>query len=505
LSIGAAGGDYIFLEETSDPENRISGYDGLVVAQGYTDNDSLHIVLICTAVGEFELRVYGDSINLRAVSNTFYAAGTITLVSYGISGTLVVDDVSDMIETEVYIADGLWGSDQSCTNGLTLVNGVLTLETASATSPGALSAADWVRFEGGGTGGKVIRSGSTADGNFAVWNGTDAEIKDGGTPGSAAFADTGDFDAAGAAAARMAKVPAATEDHIAIFDDAGQVVDGGAIPAGSVVATGAEINTGTDDVKFASAKAIADSALVFRSGSTTDDHIASWNGNDADSIQDGGVLGTAAHAATGDFDAAGAAAARMAKVPEATENHLAIFDAAGQVKDGGATPAIPVKATGAEVNTGTDDAKFVTAKAVADSKIVSGPVSITDGNLAVWDTNAKTLKDGGAPGSGGGVTVDDEGTPLATTATELDFVGAGVTASGTGAKKTITIPGGGGGSITIKDEGSALTTAADTLNFTGAGVTASGTGAEKTITIPGGSTDEDIEAAADFFGYMMFI
>jgi hypothetical protein len=46
-------------------------------------------------------------------------------------------------------------------------------------------------------------------------------------------------------------------------------------------------------------------------------------------------------------------------------------------------------------------------------------------------------------GAGGGsaLTVEDEGTPLATAADTLDFVGDGVTASGTGAEKTITIPG----------------------------------------------------------------
>ena len=43
--------------------------------------------------------------------------------------------------------------------------------------------------------------------------------------------------------------------------------------------------------------------------------------------------------------------------------------------------------------------------------------------------------------------------------------------------------GGGGGGVTVKDEGSALSTTATTLNFTGQ-VTASGTGAEKTIDIP---------------------
>ena len=46
----------------------------------------------------------------------------------------------------------------------------------------------------------------------------------------------------------------------------------------------------------------------------------------------------------------------------------------------------------------------------------------------------------------GGVTVQDEGSSLSTLGTTLNFVGAGVTASGTGATKTITISGGGGSS-----------------------------------------------------------
>ena len=48
--------------------------------------------------------------------------------------------------------------------------------------------------------------------------------------------------------------------------------------------------------------------------------------------------------------------------------------------------------------------------------------------------------------------------------------------------------GGGGSTLTVQDEGSALSTAATTLNFVGSGVTASGTGAVKTITIAGGGT-----------------
>lgn len=42
-----------------------------------------------------------------------------------------------------------------------------------------------------------------------------------------------------------------------------------------------------------------------------------------------------------------------------------------------------------------------------------------------------------------GITVQDEGAPLSTLATTLNFTGAGVTVTGSGAAKTITIPGGG--------------------------------------------------------------
>jgi hypothetical protein len=54
--------------------------------------------------------------------------------------------------------------------------------------------------------------------------------------------------------------------------------------------------------------------------------------------------------------------------------------------------------------------------------------------------------------SGDTILVQDEGTPLATAATTLNFVGAGVTASGTGTTKTITIPGGGTSPLTTKGD-----------------------------------------------------
>ena len=54
-----------------------------------------------------------------------------------------------------------------------------------------------------------------------------------------------------------------------------------------------------------------------------------------------------------------------------------------------------------------------------------------------------------------------------------------------------------GGEVTVQDEGSALSTAATTLNFVGSGVTATGSGATKTITIAGtGSVSEAFKTIA---------
>ena len=83
--------------------------------------------------------------------------------------------------------------------------------------------------------------------------------------------------------------------------------------------------------------------------------------------------------------------------------------------------------------------------------------------------------------------VDDSSTTTAINQGEsLKITGSGgVTTSLSG--DTLTIAG--AASLTVQEEGSSLSTAASTLNFVGSGVTASGTGATKTITIPGGGGD----------------
>lgn len=58
--------------------------------------------------------------------------------------------------------------------------------------------------------------------------------------------------------------------------------------------------------------------------------------------------------------------------------------------------------------------------------------------------------------------------------------------------------GGGGGAITTKDEGSTLSSTVTTLDFVGAGVTASGAGATTTITIAGAGAASMSQTTIDF-------
>ncbi len=87
----------------------------------------------------------------------------------------------------------------------------------------------------------------------------------------------------------------------------------------------------------------------------------------------------------------------------------------------------------------------------------TGKFKVGDGTTA-WTSLAYSV-------GGNTVIVADEGTPLATAADTLDFVGAGVTASGVGATKTITIP----GVADILDLATVETTATKVLAPDGAG------------------------------------
>lgn len=88
-------------------------------------------------------------------------------------------------------------------------------------------------------------------------------------------------------------------------------------------------------------------------------------------------------------------------------------------------------------------------------------------------------------GGGGGIETKDEGSTVDALASVLDFVGAGVTATGGFGTTTITIPGGGG--VDIEDEGTPVATAT-TIDFVGGNVAATDDGGgHVTVTVTGGS------------------
>jgi hypothetical protein len=101
---------------------------------------------------------------------------------------------------------------------------------------------------------------------------------------------------------------------------------------------------------------------VTRNGNTTDHHLAVWNGNNADSIEDGGVV------PVGGGDVYGDAAA--------TDEHLAVFDGDGyHIKDGGAVP-VGAYPQGARVYNNANS-----------GVITSGVVFPVPFNSESWDTD----------------------------------------------------------------------------------------------------------------------
>ena len=129
--------------------------------------------------------------------------------------------------------------------------------------------------------------------------------------------------------------------------------------------------------------------------------------------------------------------------------------------------------------TNIDSLGIITAR--TGIKVTGGELAVGN-NIKLGNAGVITATSFSGDGSaltgisgGGGITVQDEGSTLSTQATTLNFVGAGVVASGTGATKTITISGGGGSSTPADDDIQVVYTVSGSgvYNFTGNGVDSS--------------------------------
>ena len=135
--------------------------------------------------------------------------------------------------------------------------------------------------------------------------------------------------------------------------------------------------------------------------------------------------------------------------------------------------------TGSSLLTIVDDSSTTTSLDAGESLKITGSGGVTT------SLSGDTLTIAGAAQ----LTVQEEGSSLSTAASTLNFVGAGVTATGTGATKTITIPGGGGDifkNITMPDGSTvvAADSATDTLTLAQSGlVTITGNSTSDTVTI----------------------
>ena len=127
---------------------------------------------------------------------------------------------------------------------------------------------------------------------------------------------------------------------------------------------------------------------------------------------------------------------------------------------------------------------------LGDVDLSSAP---TDGQVLKWVAASSNWVAGTVSGGGSSYANSDVDTHLNTGTASTNEV-----LSWNGSDYDWVAQTGGGGSLTIQDEGNGLSTAATTLNFVGAGVTASGTGATKTITISGGGGGGALQSRQTF-------
>ena len=223
-------------------------------------------------------------------------------------------------------------------------------------------------------------------------------------------------------------------------------------------------------IKVGSGLTINSGVLAATAGSQTLDQVlATGNTTSRDIDTTGKILFSNNYAASGDLPSATTYHGMFAHVHAEGHGYFAHAGAWTQLLD-----------TGSSIGE------------LADVDLSSAP---TDGQVLKWEQSSSSWKAGSdATGGGSSYTNSDVDTHLNTSTASTNDV-----LSWNGSDYFWTAQtGGGGSSLTVQDEGSTLATAADTLDFVGAGVTVTGTLGTKTITISGGGAGGGLASRQTF-------
>jgi hypothetical protein len=178
-------------------------------------------------------------------------------------------------------------------------------------------------------------------------------------------------------------------------DNSAKSVTFASTAGGATKATAAEIATGTDDAKFATALAIKNSHNVPSVAPGTIGNLMTSNGTDWISSAAGAVpvKASGAELATGSDDAKFATAKAIKdshNVPSVAPSTTGNVMTSNGTDWTSATPtAVPVKASGSEITAGTDDAKFATAKSLRDADV--GMWKSTTGTFTARPPSTSTI------------------------------------------------------------------------------------------------------------------
>ena len=138
--------------------------------------------------------------------------------------------------------------------------------------------------------------------------------------------------------------------------------------------------------------------------------------------------------------------------------------------------------TNAEIRTAVEAASDSNVFTDADHSKLNAIEASADVTDATNVNAAGAVMNSDLDGKGELLVGDGSGDPSALTVGTNDYVLTADSGEATGVKWAAAP------SLTVQDEGSALSTAASIVNFTGSGVTATGTGATKTVNIPGATS-----------------